>query len=188
MDDRFLNRELSWLDFNERVLHLAAETGIPLLERVKFCAIFSSNLDEFFQVRVAALMDQEAAGLTTSAPDGRSPSRQLMEIGWRVGELAARQERIFLDSLAPQLAREGINVCSWDDLDEDDHKFLVDVYEQRIFPVLTPLAVDPAHPFPYISNLALNLAVMVHDPDTDERRFARVKVPTVFPRLLALPD
>ncbi len=188
VDDRLINRELSWLDFNERVLQLAGEPGIPLLERVKFCAIFSSNLDEFFQVRVAALKDQEAAGITTTAPDGRSPAQQLMEIGWRVGELVARQEQVFCDSLLPLLRREGIVVCAWDELDDTDHKFLVDVYEQRIFPVLTPLAVDPAHPFPYISNLALNLAVMVRDPDTDEQRFARVKVPTVFPRLVALPD
>jgi polyphosphate kinase len=184
----FINRELSWLDFNERVLQLADEPGVPLLERVKFCAIFSANLDEFFQVRVAALKDQVAAGITKPTPDGRSPVEQLAAVGQRVKELAATQEALLLDKLLPELRAEGISICSWADLDEDDRKYLIGVYDQRIFPVLTPLAVDPAHPFPYVSGLALSLAVMVRDPATGEERFARVKVPTVFPRLVPLPD
>jgi polyphosphate kinase len=188
MDQRLFNRELSWLDFNRRVLSLAAERGVPLLERVKFAAICSSNLDEFFQVRVAALKDQVAAGVAAPAPDGRTPVEQLHEIGAQVDQFVLQQEAIVLDDLLPALAREGIKVVHWVDLDESDRAELVAVFEQRIFPVLTPLAVDPAHPFPYISSLALNLAAMVSDPSTGERRFARVKVPTVFPRLLALSD
>lgn len=188
MEARLINRELSWLDFDERVLRLASEPGIPLLERVKFCAIFSSNLDEFFQVRIAALKDQVAAGLTQPSPDGRSPAQQLMEAGWRVGELVGRQDHVFLDVLMPLLRFEGIEILHWRDVEDKDRAFLMEVFERRIFPVLTPLAVDPSHPFPYISNLALSLAAMVRDPETEERRFARVKVPTVFPRLVALAD
>ena len=188
MEARLINRELSWLDFDERVLRLASEPGIPLLERVKFCAIFSSNLDEFFQVRIAALKDQVAAGLTQPSPDGRSPAQQLMEAGWRVGELVGRQDHVFLDVLLPLLRFEGIEILHWSEVEDKDRAFLLEVFERRIFPVLTPLAVDPSHPFPYISNLALSLAAMVRDPETDERRFARVKVPTVFPRLVALAD
>lgn len=187
VDSRFLNRELSWLDFNERVLRLATEPGVPLLERVKFCAIFSSNLDEFFQVRVAAMKDQEAAGVTTPLFDGRTPAQQQSEVLARVAELVARQQRVLLDVLIPQLDREGVGVCRWSDLSADERAFCTEVYEQRIFPVLTPLAVDPAHPFPYVSNLALSLAVNVTDPVTGEERFARIKVPTVFPRLVGLP-
>jgi polyphosphate kinase len=188
VEARLINRELSWLDFDERVLRLASEPGVPLLERVKFCAIFSSNLDEFFQVRIAALKDQVAAGLTQPSPDGRSPAQQLMEAGWRVGELVGRQDHVFLDVLLPLLRFEGIEILHWRDLDDKDRTFLMEVFEHRIFPVLTPLAVDPSHPFPYISSLALSLAAMVRDPETEERRFARVKVPTVFPRLVALAD
>jgi polyphosphate kinase len=183
-----INRELSWLDFNERVLALAAESGIPLLERVKFAAIASSNLDEFFQVRVAALKDQVAAGLTASAPDGLTPSQQLTAIGETVGSFVLRQEGLLLGSLLPELRRNGIVVLDWAELELVDRQELSVLFERRIFPVLTPLAVDPAHPFPYISNLALSLAAMVSDPDTGERRFARVKVPNVFPRLVALSD
>ncbi len=183
-----LNRELSWLDFNERVLGLAAEHGIPLLERVKFIAIASSNLDEFFQVRVAALKDQVAAGLTAPAPDGLNPSQQLAAIGETVGSFVVRQEGLLLGSLLPEMRRNGIEVLDWADLELVDRQELSGQFERRIFPVLTPLAVDPAHPFPYISSLALSLAAMVSDPETGERRFARVKVPNVFPRLMALAD
>jgi polyphosphate kinase len=188
VDDRILNRELSWLDFNERVLALAADPQVPLLERVKFCAIFSSNLDEFFQVRVAALKDQVAAGLTRPTPDGRSPAQQLIEISDRVAELVGQQEAVYLHGLRPALVKAGIELVEWDDLDEDERKRLVEVYEQRVFPVLTPLAVDPAHPFPFISNLSLNLGVMVRDDETGERRFARVKVPSLLPRFVPVPD
>lgn len=188
MTDRLFNRELSWLAFNDRVLALAAESGIPLLERVKFIAIASSNLDEFFQVRVAALKDQLAVGLTVRSADGLTPAEQLEAIAGSVTTMVARQEAMWRDTLVPALAEAGVSVLGWDDLDTDDRLELTDVFERRIFPVLTPLAVDPAHPFPYISNLALSLAAMVSDPETGERRFARVKVPNVFPRLIALSD
>ncbi|MFM7253697.1 MAG: polyphosphate kinase 1 [Ilumatobacteraceae bacterium] len=188
MSVRLVNRELSWLAFNRRVLSLAEEHGIPLLERLKFAAICSSNLDEFFQVRVAALKDQLAAGLVLPAPDGLSPQAQLDGIGAAASAFVRDQERAVFDSLLPALAAEGIDLVTWEHLTAHDHLWLISYFEQRIYPVLTPLAVDPAHPFPYISNLALNLAAMVSDPDTGERRFARVKVPNVFPRLVALPD
>jgi polyphosphate kinase len=185
---RYRNRELSWLDFNERVLALAEDRRVPLLERAKFVAIFGQNLDEFFQVRVAALKDQVAAGIGGSSPDGLSPAQQLLEIRDRLEILLPRMQAVFLDQVAPGLAEAGIKLSSWGDLDEDDEKFLVETFEERIFPVLTPLAVDPGHPFPYISNLSLNLAVIVRDPDTDARRFARVKVPSLLPRFVVLPD
>ena len=184
---RILNRELSWLDFNERVLRLVTEPGIPLLERVKFCAIFSSNMDEFFQVRVAAMKDQEAAGITAMLPDGMSPAAQLREVMDRTKSLGDRQCRLLLDVLLPQLNREGIELCAIADLADEEKVFITDFYENRVFPVLTPLAVDPAHPFPYVSNLALSIAVLVRDPLSGEERFARVKVPTLLPRLVALP-
>ena len=187
MDHRLLNRELSWLDFNERVLRLATEPGIPLLERLKFCAIFSSNLDEFYQVRVAAMKDQEAAGITARLPDGLTPAEQLARVLARVQELVSRQQRLLNDVLLPQLGRDGVELCRWSDLTAAEIDYLDEFYERRIFPVLTPLAVDPAHPFPYVSNLALSVATIVRDPSTNEERFARVKVPTLFPRLLALP-
>jgi polyphosphate kinase len=187
MSQRLLNRELSWLAFNRRVLSLAEETGVPLLERLKFTAICSANLDEFFQVRVAALKDQVAAGLTHVAPDGSSPQAQLHEIAEAADRFVLDQEDV-LDDLLAQLAHHGVRLVDWKTLSLLDHSYLVRLFEERIFPVLTPLAVDPAHPFPYISNLALNLAAMVSDPDTGERRFARVKVPNVFPRLVAMPD
>ena len=182
-----INRELSWLDFNERVLRMATEPGIALLERVKFCSIFSSNLDEFFQVRVAAMTDQEAAGITALLPDGISPARQLKMALERVRELCARQQRLALDVLLPQLAREGIHVCRWTDLTAEERSACERFYEERVFPVLTPLAVDPAHPFPYVSNLSFSIAAMIRDDATGEERFARVKVPTLFPRLYEIP-
>lgn len=187
VDHRLLNRELSWLDFNERVLRLATEPGIPLLERLKFCAIFSSNLDEFFQVRVAAMKDQEAAGITSLLPDGLTPAQQLAQVLERVQELCQRQQRLLFDVLFPQLKREGVELCEWHELSESEVTYLKDFYDHRIFPILTPLAVDPAHPFPHVSNLAFSVATIVRDPATLEQRFARVKVPTLFPRLLALP-
>ncbi len=185
---RVLNRELSWLDFNDRVLSLASEPGIPLLERAKFCAIFATNLDEFFQVRVAALRDQVAAGIDDPTWDGRTPQQQLLEISTRVPEMIARQESIFIDQIAPALAAEGVEIVHWEALSSDDRSAMREYYDARIFPVLTPLAVDPGHPFPYISNLALSLAAHVADPETAERRFVRLKVPDVFPRLIPLGD
>ena len=185
---RYHNRELSWLDFNERVLALAEDERVPLLERAKFLAIFSQNLDEFFQVRVAALKDQVAGEVGALSPDGRTSAQQLLDIRDRIELLLPRLQACFLDQVAPGLATAGIKLSSWADLDEDDEKFLVETFEDRIFPVLTPLAVDPGHPFPYISNLSLNLAVIVRDPDAVARRFARVKVPSLLPRFVVLPD
>jgi polyphosphate kinase len=185
---RYRNRELSWLDFNARVLALGEDDGVPLLERAKFLAIFSTNLDEFFQVRVAGLKDQVAAGVGRSSPDGRTAGQQLLEIRDRLDLQLPRMHAVFLDQVAPALAHAGIRLSSWADLDEDDEKFVVETFEERIFPVLTPLAVDPGHPFPYISNLSLNLAVIVRDPDADVRRFARVKVPSLLPRFVLMPD
>jgi polyphosphate kinase len=184
---RLLNRELSWLDFNDRVLSLAEEPGVPLLERAKFCAIVSSNLDEFFQVRVAGLKAQVDAGVLAASPDGRSPAEQLAEIRLHVEELLRRQERVYAKELLPRLAAEGIRFVDWDALDEEEKKRLRHEYERRIHPALTPLAVDPAHPFPWISNLTLNLAVLVDDA-AGERHFARVKVPPIFPRFVDLGD
>ena len=186
--DRFLNRELSWLDFNARVLESAADPRVPLLERAKFCAIFSQNLDEFFQVRVSGLQEQVRAGIRTRTPDAMDPLDQMRAIRSRVDELVSRQAAVFAKEVAPGLEDVGIRFCDWDELDDDDRAYLVTVFEERVFPVLTPLAVDPAHPFPYISNLSLNLAVVVRDPDTGEERFARVKVPPLLPRFVELPD
>ncbi|MGB1382010.1 MAG: polyphosphate kinase 1, partial [Ilumatobacteraceae bacterium] len=185
---RYLNREVSWLDFNERVLDLADEPGIPLLERIKFVAIASSNLDEFFQVRVAALKDQIAAGVEDETPDGMTPGQQLAEIGTRVAAFVRRQESLLLDDLLPALREAGISIVRWSDLDLGDRLAARAFYEDRIFPVLTPLAVDPGHPFPYISNLALSIAVTVADPSTAERRFVRLKIPKIFPRFVPLGD
>jgi len=188
VDERFINRELSWLDFNARVLALAEDDSIPLLERAKFVAIFSQNLDEFFQVRVAGLKDQVAAKLGTESPDGRTPARQLLDIRDQVDIWTGRAQWVFLEQLVPALADVGIVFSGMADLDDDDQKFLDETFEDRIFPVLTPLAVDPGHPFPYISNLSLNLAVTLRDPVTRERRFARVKVPSILPRFVVMPD
>jgi len=187
-DSRYLNRELSWLDFNARVLALAEDPATPLLERVKFCAIFSSNLDEFFYVRVAGLKDQLAAGLGATAPDGLSPVDQLEAVRRRVEELVDRLAHTLAAEIVPALAETGVCLVDWDALDKSDRAALATVFEERIFPVLTPLAVDPGHPFPYISNLSLNLAVTVRDPVGGERRFARVKVPPLLPRFIAMPD
>jgi polyphosphate kinase len=184
--ERFFNRELSWLDFNERVAALAEDPAQPLLERAKFCAIFSSNLDEFFQVRVAGLKDQVAAGVVTASPDGRNATQQLFDIRERVEALVGRQQRAFIAQLVPQLAAADVHLLTWSDLDRDERKALSEEFIERIFPVLTPLAVDPSHPFPYISDLSLNLAVVVRRPDDGEERFARVKVPPLLPRFVAV--
>jgi polyphosphate kinase len=185
---RYLNRELSELDFNARLLDLAESPDVPLLERVKFLAIFSERLDEFFQVRVAGLKDQVAAGLVAQSPDGRSPAEQLRAIRPKLEHMVARQSSIFLGEIVPALDEAGLHLSSWNALNDDDRKHLDEVFERLVFPVLTPLAVDPGHPFPYISNLSLNLAVMVSDPVTSDQRFARVKVPPLLPRFLVLPS
>jgi len=176
------NRELSWLDFNERVLALARETSVPLLERIKFCAIFCSNLDEFYQVRVAALKGQVAAGVQATSSDGLSPTRQLNEIAHRVDHLVAEHENLLMNELFPPLAKHGIVICRWEDLTQDERVNMQLFFERQLFPVLTPLAVDPSHPFPYISNMAISLGVLVRDSATGEERFARVKIPTFLKR------
>ncbi|GGK43148.1 RNA degradosome polyphosphate kinase [Nocardia camponoti] len=175
--DRYLNRELSWLDFNARVLALAEDASLPLLERAKFLAIFASNLDEFYMVRVAGLKRRAETGLSVRSADGRSPSEQLAMITARAQELAERHAKVFIDDVNPALADEGIKIIGWDDLDAPERERLSGYFTDQVFPVLTPLAVDPAHPFPYISGLSLNLAVTVKDSGTGGEHFARVKVP-----------
>jgi len=186
--ERFANRELSWLDFANRLLDLAADGSQPLLERVTFLAIFAEGLDEFFQVRVAGLEDQVAAGLRTRSPDGLSPGEQLSAIAAQVTTLVDRQSGIFSAHMAPALHHAGILLTDWHMLDESDRTELDDIYARTIFPILTPLAVDQGHPFPYISNLCLNLVLRVVDPTTHEQRIARVKVPPLLPRFVGLPD
>jgi polyphosphate kinase len=185
---RYINRELSWLDFNARVLAQASDDSLPLLERVKFCAIYGSNLDEFFQVRVAGLKEQVAAGISVSSADGLSPRAQLAAIRAEVQRQATELERIHLDVLRPTLSDEGIHILDRHQLSIDERKQARAEFENRIFPVLTPLAVDHSHPFPYISNLSLSLAVLVDDPDLENRRFARIKVPPALARFLALGE
>jgi polyphosphate kinase len=180
----YINRELSWLDFNARVLHEARDERTPLLERAKFLAIFASNLDEFFQVRVAGLREQVAAIGAKRSPDGRTPAEQLEAIHERVGALVNEHAAIW-DKVRTGLAAEDVSVIDYDTAAEH-HGRLRERFLEEIFPVLTPLAVAPGHPFPYISTLSLSLGVTVHDPTTDERRFARVKVPQILPRLVEL--
>ena len=187
-DATMLNRELSWLAFNARVLYLAEDPAVPLLERVAFLAIFSANLDEFFQVRVSGLHDQLAAGITARTPDGRTPGEQIDEIRQVVMELCSRHERIRTEVLRPALRGAGIDLTDWHRLSADQQAELGERFRERIFPVLTPLAVDPGHPFPYISDLSLNLAVLVRDPRDDRRRFARVKVPSTLARWVPIDD
>ncbi len=185
---RFTNREQSRLDFGARLLDLAEDDGLPLLERVKFLAIFSELLDEFYQIRVAALEDQVAAGVRTRSVDGLRPGEQLTMIRGRVEQLVRRQDHIFLDLIVPALAQAGVRFSDWSSLDDDDREYMVEVFQRQIYPVLTPLAVDPGHPFPYISNLSLNLVVEVQDPASGEGRIARVKVPPTLPRFVVMPD
>jgi polyphosphate kinase len=181
---RFASRELSWLAFNERVLGLAADPDVPLLERCKFSSIFSTNLDEFFQIRVAALKDQVAADILEPSPDGRTPRETLAEISRTVQRLSDTQQTLWSQALRPELAVHDVVLERWDDLPRPDRERLGAEFERRIFPVLTPLSVDPSHPFPYISNLALNLAVVARNPRSGEERFARLKVPRTLPRFV----
>ncbi len=183
-----LNRELSRLDVNARVLDLAADPNEPLLERVKFCSIFSSMLDEFFMVRVAGLHDQVASGLSVRSPDGRSPQQTLDEARARTLDLVTAQSLLWRDELRPALAAEGIVIGAVDDATSEELAQLEDHFARQIFPVLTPLAVGPGQPFPYISGLSLNLGVVVRDPESGEERFARVKVPEGLPRWVAVGD
>ncbi|WP_028660416.1 RNA degradosome polyphosphate kinase [Nocardioides insulae] len=184
--DRFLDRELSWLRFNERVLELAEDPSLPLLERARFLAIFTSNLDEFFMVRVAGLKRRIAAGLAVRAASGLMP-REVLQLIWRTSwELSLRHAKVFRDDLVPALHEEGIELVRWEELTDEEQKHCKKLFKERIFPVLTPLAVDPAHPFPYISGLSLNLAVLLRDPENGKGHFARVKVPPIFSRFVPL--
>src|SRR6201998_2739510 len=185
-EDRYLNRELSWLDFNARVLALAAVNSPPLLGRAKFLAIFASNLDEFYMVRVAGLKRRDEMGLSVRSADGLTPREQLRRIGERTQQIASRHARVFLDSVRPALAGEGILIVTWDDLDDTERTELSAYFHEQVFPVLTPLAVDPAHPFPFVSGLSLNLAITVKLPEDGGQHFARVKVPDNVPRFVEL--
>ena len=184
----YFNRELSWLEFNNRVLHEATDSRTPLLERLKFMSIFSSNLDEFFMVRVAGLKRQVEEGVIKLTPDGRTPSAQLEAISQRARPMIVAQHQHFEKVLRTELTAEGIHILNYMDLNQEQRTYLQNYFEEQVFPVVTPLAVDPSHPFPYISNLSLNLAVVVKDPDTREEFFARVKVPKVLPRFIPLPQ
>ncbi|GAA4266538.1 RNA degradosome polyphosphate kinase [Frondihabitans peucedani] len=186
--DRYLDREISWLAFNQRVLELAEDPETPLLERANFLAIFASNLDEFFMVRVAGLKRRIATGLAVPTNVGRAPVDVLASINAKAYELQKRHARAFSHSVKPDLDTAGIHIEMWSDLAEADRERMNDVFSTQIFPVLMPLAVDPAHPFPYISGLSLNLAVRVRNPKTEKQEFARLKVPQVLPRFVQLPD
>ncbi len=187
-DDRFLDREISWLHFNQRVLELAENQSLPLLERVRYLAIFASNLDEFFMVRVAGLKRRIAAGVAVRAASGLLPREVLEQIWTGSRELLERHALVFREEIVPALTEQGIELVRWDELDKDEQKYCKRLFKDRVFPVLTPLAVDPAHPFPYISGLSLNLAVLVRNPKTRKEHFARVKVPQIFSRFVPLEN
>jgi polyphosphate kinase len=184
----YFNRELSWLAFNARVLHEALDERTPLLERLKFLAIFSSNLDEFFMVRVSGLIEQAQAEVPIKTPDGLSPTQQLAQIREHLCQKLAEQDQIFKQTLCPELKKHDVYLLDYSELSSDQKAHLKAYFERRIFPVLTPLSVDPAHPFPRMSNLSLNLAVRVKNPDNGVQRLARVKVPGSLPRFVTLPE
>jgi len=182
--DRYLDREQSWIQFNQRVLELAEDDQAPLLERVRFLAIFASNLDEFFMVRVAGLMRRMAAGFPVNIPSGHTPVELLHSTLTKAGVLSGRHADVFADLVKPELARHDIEILRWKELTGSERNELAELFRNRIYPVLTPLVVDPAHPFPFISGLSLNLAVTLADPVTGATMFARVKVPPSLPRFL----
>ncbi|GAB4334174.1 MAG: polyphosphate kinase 1 [Leptolyngbyaceae cyanobacterium] len=184
----YFNRELSWLEFNNRVLHEAIDTRTPLLERLKFAAIFSSNLDEFFMVRVSTLKEQVEAQVSKLTPDGRTPEQQLREISQQLRPMVTRQHQLVEQELRPLLAQHKVHILNYIDLDQDQRFYLQQYFEENVFPILTPLAIDPSHPFPHMSNLSLNLAVSVKDPVTEKDHFARVKVPSILPRFVEFPE
>ena len=182
--ERLIDRELSWLAFDERVLELAEDVNIPLLERCRFLAIFASNLDDFFMIRVATLKRKLEAGNTKANSAGYTPAELMTAISQKTQELTQRQSECFHGSIMPGLIANGIELSKWDKLDDDEKIYVDKIFHERIFPVLTPLAVDPSHPFPYISGLSLNLAVVLKRPDTETQLFARVKVPSNLPRFV----
>ncbi|MBD2773960.1 polyphosphate kinase 1 [Iningainema tapete] len=181
------NQELSWLEFNNRVLHEALDQRTPLLERLKFTAIFSSNLDEFFMVRVSGILELLEAQASKLSPDGRTPEERLDAIAKFLHPVVTKQHRYFEQELTPQLAKHGIHLLKYSNLNQEQRFYLQTYFKERVFPVITPLAIDTAHPFPRMSNLSLNLAVEVQDPETKVERFARVKVPNILPRFVAFP-
>jgi len=184
--DLYFNRELSWIEFNRRVLDEAADLRHPLLERIKFGAIFTTNLDEFFMIRVSGLREQVAAGLGERSPDGLTPTEQLTAVREQLLSSLSRQRYLLHEELLPALAEEGIRIVSMADLTVGERAALDSYYQHEVFPVLTPLGVDPGHPFPHISNLSLNLAVAIEDPQMG-RRLARLKIPNVLPRFIPIP-
>ena len=185
--DRFIDRELTWLDFNERVLEQAEDHTLPLLERAWFLAIFSSNLDEFYMVRVAGLMRRIKAGITPVRASGLDAHQVLAQVTSRTKELTARQAALFQEDIRPALAEHNVKILGWDELNSDQQERLTRYFRHQIYPVLTPLAVDPSHPFPYISGLSLNLAVILRNPRSGKEHFARIKVPDSLPRLIQVP-
>ncbi|GAA1439624.1 RNA degradosome polyphosphate kinase [Leifsonia poae] len=185
-ENRYLDREVSWLAFNQRVLELAEDPSLPVLERANFLAIFATNLDEFFMVRVAGLKRRIATGLAVPTNVGRAPVDVLADISEKAHELQARHAKVYRDQVLPALEEAGITVAVWSELDEADRAQMREVFSQQIFPVLMPLAVDPAHPFPYISGLSLNLSVRVRNSRTGKEQFARLKVPQMLPRFVRI--
>ena len=185
---RFTDRELSWLDFNQRVLEMAEDKEIPLLERIRFLAIFTSNLDEFFMVRVASLKRKIEAGVGNVNSAGYVPREQMKVLLKRTHELVERQSKCFHSDLIPELSKIGVNFLTWDELTESELVYLQDLFTSKIYPVLTPLGVDPAHPFPHISGLSLNIGIQLRNPDSREEFFARVKIPLNLPRFIATSD
>ena len=186
--DRFFDRELSWLKFNKRVLELAENEDVPLLERANFGAIFASNLDEFFMVRVAGLKRRIDTGIAVTSPSGLSPRQQFRAISEQAHRLQDEHAHYIIDHILPALAEQHIVLLSWDKLTTAEQERLSRYYRQQVFPVLTPLAVDPAHPFPYISGNSLNLAVLVENPTSGKTHFARVKIPGNLNRLVPVDD
>lgn len=186
--DRFLDRELSWLAFNRRVLELSEDPSMHLLERVNYLSIFASNLDEFFMVRVAGLKRRLATGLAVKSPSGLAPTEVLKQISLEAHQLQLRHAQLFLEVIEPELEKNGIHLVRWKELTDSEKLALQEYFEEQIFPVLTPLAVDPAHPFPYISGLSLNLAVVLQNPGSKKQHFARVKVPPLLPRFVLVPN
>src|ERR1700729_2641950 len=185
---RYFARQLSDLDFNDRLLDLVVDDRVPLLEQVKFLALFSERIDEFFQVHVAGLKRQVAAGIQTRSMSGMTPEELLGAVRAKLTARLVRQEALLNEHLIPRLTQEDIELCDWDTLGSEDRTHLREIFDRLILPVVTPLTVDPSHPFPYLSNLSLNVGLEVKSPGTDETRFARVKVPPNVPRLLPLPE
>jgi len=182
----YFNREISWLAFNKRVLEEAADTRTPLLERLKYLAIHASNLDEFFMIRVSGLHEQMESDIAQKSPDGLTPQEQIKQISQIVRGQLDRSSKLLLNEVLPALAKQRIHICQWSSLDGDTKGSARGYFRREVFPVLTPLAVDPGHPFPFLSNLSISLAVEARDPETKERKFARVKVPEILPRFINL--